>query len=201
MGDTLYNDEHYKELLESKLSKKRYIHCCNVALSAQRLAVLYGADSDKAYVAGLLHDICKEMPADEQKLLAVSSGYSLSEEELSSRQLWHAVAGACYIRRNLHIEDDELLASVRYHTIGHAAMSPLEETVYLADLVSEDRKYKDVARIRKLAFTDKNAALFEALRFSLSNVAEKGVPIPITSVEAYNFYLKRCEEQKTTENL
>ena len=65
----------YKAYLKEHLSKKRYTHSMNVANSAVELAKRYGADADKAYVAGLLHDVAKEIPALE--LAAIVSKSSL----------------------------------------------------------------------------------------------------------------------------
>ena len=59
----------YKAYLKEHLSKKRYTHSMNVANSAVELAKRYGADADKAYVAGLLHDVAKEIPALELAFL------------------------------------------------------------------------------------------------------------------------------------
>ena len=50
----------YDAIIKSRLSEKRYIHSVNVAKEAVRLAKKYGADVEKAYIAGILHDICKE---------------------------------------------------------------------------------------------------------------------------------------------
>ena len=52
----------YNSVLKKKLSKNRYIHSVNVANQAKELAEKYDEDCEKAYLAGLLHDICKEMP-------------------------------------------------------------------------------------------------------------------------------------------
>ena len=65
----------YKAYLKEHLSKKRYTHSMNVANSAVELAKRYGADADKAYIAGLLHDVAKEIPALE--LAAIVSKSSL----------------------------------------------------------------------------------------------------------------------------
>ena len=43
----------------------RYTHSCNVAQEAVALAELYGCDIKKAYLAGILHDITKEIPHEE----------------------------------------------------------------------------------------------------------------------------------------
>ena len=49
--------EYYKNELRKILSPKRFEHCVNVSLMAEELAKNYGIDSEKAKLAGLLHDI------------------------------------------------------------------------------------------------------------------------------------------------
>ena len=57
--------EELKILLKTRLNEKRYIHSLAVADEAKRLAELYGGDKEKAYLAGLLHDITKNAPDEE----------------------------------------------------------------------------------------------------------------------------------------
>ena len=52
-------------ILKKRLNEKRYYHSLCVADEAKRLAVKYGADPEKAYLAGLLHDITKNAPDEE----------------------------------------------------------------------------------------------------------------------------------------
>ena len=93
----MIDSEEIKSLLKERLSKKRYNHSLNVATEAQRLARLYGADPVKAYLAGLLHDICKELPHSEQEELMLEGDMELTGTELSSKSLWHGPAGAFYV--------------------------------------------------------------------------------------------------------
>lgn len=195
----MYDYALIKRELEQILSHKRYEHCCNVAQSAYELALKYGESCEKAYACGLLHDICKEMPFKRQKQMALSSGYHLSFEELCSKSLWHAVAGAYYAAKKYNIDDEDMLNAIRYHTVARERMSRLEEIIYLADLISADRKYKDVGRIRKLAFSDLQLAMREALRFTLTNVSENCVYLPICSVQAYNQYVFMCSDRNRSE--
>ena len=58
--------KEYDELLKTKLDDYRYIHSLGVAKSARHLAELYGADPEKAYFAGLLHDVMKNAAPEEQ---------------------------------------------------------------------------------------------------------------------------------------
>jgi len=190
----LYNIEDKKIFLKERLSKKRYTHSVNVSAESVRLAKLYGADSERAEIAGLLHDICKELPVQEQYNLAVHSGFSVCREELESRSLLHGIAGAYFIKKEFGIEDIDIINAVRFHTVGRAGMSRLEEIVYLADLVSADRDYKDVDKMRKLVYSDIEKAMLEAFRFSLESVLKKGGAIPVCTIEGYNFYLRFCKK-------
>ena len=171
-------------------------HSLNVADECRKLAEKYGEDPDKAYFAGLLHDICKELPESEQKALVLDSGYTVCREEIETRSLLHGIAGAYYVKKEFGVEDIDILNSIRFHTVGRAGMSRLEEIVYIGDLISAERDYKDVEKMRKLAYTDLNAAMLEAFAFSMKSVIKKGGVIPICTVEGYNFYTRLLREEK-----
>lgn len=177
-----------KEILKIRLSKKRYTHSINVADAAVKLAEKYKCDAEKAYLAGLIHDICKEIPQDEQLKMALDCGRGFSKIEACIPPLYHSAAGAWYCENVLHIHDEDILNAVRYHTTARANMTRLEEIVYLADLISEERTYKDVDRMRKTANESIEIAMFEAIRFSACNTIGKGSYIPETTFEAYNYY-------------
>ena len=51
--------DNYKNKLKSMLSEKRYKHSLGVCDEAVKLAEKYGADTEKAYKAGILHDCAK----------------------------------------------------------------------------------------------------------------------------------------------
>ncbi len=187
-GDSVYNVDEMRDFLRQRLSKKRFIHSLNVADECQALARVYDEDEHKCYFAGLIHDVCKEIPAETQREMVLKSRFAVSQSELSSKPLWHAIAGAWYAENVLEVTDNDILKAVRFHTVGRAGMKRIEEIVYLADLISADRTYKDVKKMKKLAYTDLNLAMFEALKFSISSVLEKGGYIPNYSAEAYNQY-------------
>lgn len=185
----MYDVEEIKKLLSSRLSEKRYIHSLNVADECRRLAQKYEADEEKAYFAGLVHDICKELPADELKQKAIDSDLAMSKAEIETKPLWHAVAGAGYVRDELNVNDTDIINSIRFHTIARAGMSRLEEIVYIGDLISADRNYKDVKKFRKLAYQDMDAVMLEAIIFSIESVTGKKGLIPDYTVQAYNQYV------------
>ena len=183
-----YDIEDIIETLKIKLSKKRFTHSMNVADAAVKLAKAHGADPDKAYLAGLVHDICKEIPHEEQLLMAKNCGRDFTPAEALVPPLYHSAAGAYYCENVLGIHDEDILNAVRFHTTGRGGMSRLEEVIFLADLVSAERDYKDVDEMRKLAFEDVDKAMLYALKFQIGDVLKKGSVIPVHSTEAYNRY-------------
>lgn len=179
----------YKEYLKANLSKKRYNHSLNVADSAVELAKIYGEDTDKALVAGLLHDVAKELPSEKQREYVLKSQLNVDEVETKSHALFHAIAGAEIARLVFGIEDMDILLAIRYHTVASGDMSRLAAIVYLADLISADRDYKDVKHMRKVAVAGLEKAMLEALSFSITDSVSKGNSIPLSTLSAYNRFL------------
>ena len=197
----LYSAEYpeYKSLLREMLDDYRYIHSLGVAESARELAVIYGYDTDKAYKAGLLHDIMKNATKDYQLQIMEKGGIILSQAEKNNPKLWHAMAGECYLRLELGIEDKELLSSVRYHTTGKEGMSLLDKIVYIADYISAERNYPDVDVMRRLSkeVSLEEASLY-ALRYSIRKLESDGGIIHTDSIDYYNELIidKRKDEVK-----
>ena len=79
-------------------------------------------------------------------------------------------------------------------------MTLLEQIVYIGDLISADRNYKDVKKFRKLAYQDMDKVMLEALIFSIESVTGKRGLIPDYTLQAYNQYvnseMKRIQERK-----
>lgn len=178
-----YND--YVTLLRGRLSEKRFYHSLAVAKEALRLAQKYGADTEKAFLAGLLHDICKDTPKNEQLQIFSEFGIILSALEESAFKLWHAMSGACYIQNILNIKDADIISAVRYHTTAKAGMSLLEKIIYLADFTSEDRDYEGADEMRKAVDVGLEHAMREALIFTIDDLKQKGMPVHEDTLNAY----------------
>lgn len=179
-----YDD--YKLLLKNKLSDYRYLHCLNVSNEASILARKYGADVEKAKVAGLLHDITKELSDNEQLKIIYDGGIILTEVEKNSPKLWHAISGMVYLRDNLGINDADILNAVRYHTTARKHMSVLEKVIFLADFTSADRKYEDVDVIREKSKNSLEDGMMYGLKFTINRIVScEGLLCP-DAIDAYN---------------
>ena len=178
----------YPFQFEKTLSKKRYEHSLYVADEALMLARHFGADEDKCYLSGLLHDICKEISKDSQKELMSRSQFEISKTELNAPKTYHGIAASVFIKEEFGITDPEILSAIRYHTVAKGGMSLIEKILYMADLISFDRVYKDVDYIRACTYEDIDRGMYEAMKFSVNYSVEHMRTIPQSTLDAYNEY-------------
>ena len=184
----LYADAYTAErrLLRTMLGDYRLRHSFCVADSARMLAERYGADPEKAYFAGLLHDVMKDAPREAQKQMIEDGGIVLTSAEQGNPKLWHAMAGEAFLRTKMSVTDSDILNAVRYHTTGRGRMALLEKILYVADYLSADRKYNGVDRMRRLAESSLEEAMLFGLSFTISDLAQKEQIIHPDSVDCYN---------------
>jgi len=176
----------YKEILQSRLSDYRYRHSLCVATSAVELAERYGADVEKAFLAGLLHDITKEADQAEHFALFSIGSITLTQAEERNPKLWHAMSAPIFLKEKLNITDDEILTAVRYHTTARANMTLLEKVIYIADFISADREYDDVDVVRDLAKKGIGETMLYTLNYSIRELLERGCAIHPDSIACYN---------------
>lgn len=182
-----WTNEKIITLIKSRLDDYRFNHSLNVAESAKELALRFGGDADKAYTAGLLHDVMKNASEEEQLGVLSEAGIELMPVERANKKLWHAMAGAAYVKFVMGIDDREIIRAVRYHTTGRAGMSLLEKIVYLADYISTERNYNGVEDMRKLCCEkDMDEAIEYALVFGIPDLVTKGQVIHPDSIDLYN---------------
>ncbi len=186
--DTERNAE-FLEILKTRLTPQRLYHSICVAEQALHLAELFGGDKEKAYTAGLVHDILRYEPVDKMIELIESDSQEVTELERQMGVTLHAVAGEVYLRTVLNVTDNEILSAVRWHTTGKPNMSFLEKIIYVADLTSADREYPDIAEVRALADESLDKTLLRGLSFTIEDNSRKYRPIHIDTLKAYNFYL------------
>lgn len=177
--------DNYVKMLKENLTEKRFYHTLCVAKEAVRLAEKYGVNTEKAFLAGLLHDICKDMDKEIQLQLFKEFGIMLDSVVLNAPKLWHSYLGAAYIKNKLGINDEEIINAVKYHTTARKGMAPLEKIIYLADFTSEERDYEGVEDMRRAVNISVEKAMYEALKFSVEDLKEKGATIHKDTLAAY----------------
>ena len=135
--------------LKDNLNEERYIHTLGTAECAKELALKFKLDSEKAYLAGLLHDCAKCFSND--KLLDIIHKYLQVEEcEMLNYKTLHAPVSAYIAEKEFNITDSEILSAIRWHTLGKLDMSNFEKIIFIADKIepnTRDKEYSDKIRI------------------------------------------------------
>lgn len=178
------------DYLKENIDEKRIKHSIGTAEEAVQLAQLYGADTEKAYIAGLLHDVAKGKCKYGMMKIADEYGISVDDMEAENVELIHGKLGAAMVEKQLNIHDEDILCAIRWHTTGRTGMSLLEKIIYLADLVEPGRDFQGIDKIRKIAYHDIDKAMREALNQVIGFVQSKGLSLHPYSLEAYNDYNK-----------
>lgn len=169
------------------MGKKRYKHSVSVSEWAVKLALKHGADEKKAAVAGILHDITKEMPEEEQLKLISDSGIKLSLLESKSNKLWHSISGSIYVQKVLKIDDEEIINAIKYHTTAKENMTLLEKIIFIADFLSDDRKWENTDYFRSLALENLDEALIYGLKITIDGLLKRDRLIADNTFKAYNY--------------
>ncbi len=164
----------YEQIISGMMSEKRRYHSMQVAAAAKNLAEKYGANPDKAYLCGVLHDIMKEKTYEELLQYCSNFDITLTWLEKSTYKLLHGIVGADYIKRSLGIDDVDIINAVRYHVTARAGMSMLEKIVYLADFTSADRDFEGVDKLREAVQINIETGMSAALAFSIEELIGKG---------------------------
>ena len=173
--------------LRRLLTPERWRHSAAVAGWARELARRHGADPEKAERAGWWHDVAKSWPPARLRAFARRKKIPISwGERRILDPLLHGPVGARWARDRGHLRDAESVSAVARHTVGATRMGLLDKVLYVADFSSPDRRYPEARRVRRIAQTDLDGALREALRAKLLHLLERGRILMQTSVGLWN---------------
>ena len=181
----MYDIEKIKNDLKNNLSQFRFEHSLLVADEAKKLALHYNYDSEKAYVAGLVHDIAKEFDYSENDKWIKK--YNLSGDIFTPqyKNVVHANIGAVVVKE-LYGFDDEICNAVCYHAIGNVPMSKLDKIVFIADKIARQISTPFIEELRVLAYQDIDRALKVYLNNQISKLESRGLSMHPVSLELLN---------------
>lgn len=195
MGD--YNIIKMQKKLKKYIDEMRFHHTMGVMYTAASLAMRYGADVEKAQVAGLLHDCAKCIPNAKKLKLCHQNHIPVSEVERKSPYLLHARLGAYIAKEKYHIQDPEILSAIEFHTTGKAEMTLLEEIIFIADYIEPMRsKAANLSEIRAMAFQDIDRAVYMTMRDTIEYLQEEKTCLDNQTVVAYNYYKELVEKKE-----
>lgn len=186
--------------LKKHLDKERYNHTLGVMYTSAALAMRYGADMQKALLAGLLHDCAKCISNDKKLKMCRKYHLTVSEAEYKNPGLLHAKLGAFLAFRKYQIKDREILNAIASHTTGRPHMSILEKIVYIADYMEPGRKeLPNMSDVRALAFKDIDECLYRILKDTLKYLKSRNMELDSMTEKTYAYYKEKLGKQEETE--
>lgn len=186
----------YINYLQRRVSPHRFQHSLGVAETAVRLAVRYGADPAKAEAAGLLHDCSKGMSHAEMIEAAYAFHLQPDIYQLANPETLHPHLSAEMARRDLHLEDEEVLLAIARHMSGAPEMTVLDAVVNLADYIEPSRNYPDVEEIRGMAEGSLFDTLCECIGRTMILVIKSGSVLHPDTLRTWNALKMRTAAQK-----
>lgn len=187
------NVERVKEYLSGNLSSKRYEHCLRVADVSRDLAIVYGENSDDAYVAGLLHDIAKEYDDKLNKELVKKYNLDSSLLDNRNRKIIHADIGAL-VAKDLFKINDRIYKAIKYHNLGSIDMGLLEKIVFVADKIEPNKNYVGIEEERDMAYKDIDKAFIMCLINRKKKQEVSGKTFDKRSQEILDYFMKHEEK-------
>lgn len=183
---------------KKQLKPERWDHTLRVVDTAVELAKQYGADPHKAMIASILHDYCKFW--SKEQLTEWILRYQLPSDLLDyHKEIWHAPVGAEVARIEFGIEDEDILQSIRSHTVGRPGMSLLEKVVFLADYIEPGRKFPGVDEVRQLAKLHLDQAVLKAMNNTINFLQSQKQDVYPLAIEARDELSKFVSVTKSRE--
>jgi len=157
--------------------EERYMHSLRTAEMAQKLCKLYNVDADRGYLAGIGHDMCKNMNSHLLLMLAGRDGKQISALEKEKPSLLHGRAAAVKMREDFGIMDQDILQAVACHTFGGENLCPLAKILYVADKIEPGRDYITNDYLEKLFRLDIDSLALTVVEENVGFLKKRKRPI------------------------
>lgn len=183
------SEEDLKKWLKSHLNEERYIHSLATAQCAKELAQKFSQDCEKAYMAGLLHDCAKCFTNEELKEI-IDKHLEIEDSEKISFKTWHAPVSAYVAQAQFGVTDEEILSSIRWHTVGKLGMTDFEKIIYIADKIEPQTREKELREpiARYLDEPDGlNKAMLASFKGTIKSLVARDLKICYQTIEIYNY--------------
>ena len=186
------NADRIEAYLKKNLSLKRYRHSVSTGNTAKALCLHHGLNENHGYIAGLCHDIGREI--HENKMISLArKEYTLEEWEMAKPKLLHGKAGAVILKRTFNIDSTEILNAVAFHTLGHPLISPIGKVLYISDYIEPNRKYHSPSFYQQIFKQNLNEAFLSVLDVKINYIGKKEKNIAPPTMRLYEIVKEnRC---------
>lgn len=179
-------------MIRPLMREKRYKHSLSVAALAKEIADANGLDGQKAYIAGILHDVAKEMENDE--LTAYMEKY-YPDRMYQPFPVWHQYISKVVAEGEFLVSDLEVLSAIETHTTGSIFMNQIGKCVYVADKYDPLRLYdssKEIELCKKNINRGFKQCLMDFYKYSQS----QNKKLDNDFYEIYDYFINEGEKNE-----
>lgn len=188
--DYIKKIEEVRQYTEQSVKKSRYEHSVRVAEMCARLCRYYKLDENEGYLAGIGHDMCKDLNDTDVIYWAKKDGEPISEFDMKKPSLLHGRAAAVMMKEKFGIKSKDVLEAVANHTSGKLGMCDLTKCLFLADKIEPGRPQStDEYRARLFKMT-LDGMLESVLVENYEYVTGKGYAVYPGTQEMIDYYKK-----------
>lgn len=180
--------EEIYEKVKEQLSERRFYHSECVVERCIEFAEIYGLDIEKMKIAGIAHDVAKEIPQETREQVAKKYNVELDEIEIKNSPLIHAKLGAAIAKQDFGCSED-ICEAIKYHTTGKEDMTLMEKVLFIADATGKDRTYDDAKELYELAKTNLDKAIVKLLKECIKEILDKESLVHPNSIKAFNYII------------
>lgn len=183
----IYKHQLYlKERVMPYLSETRFIHVLSTAHLAKKIAYALNVDTNRAYVAGILHDIAKGKTNEE--IYSIVKQYFPRKANYPKYSL-HAYASEYIAKEEFKITDKKILKAIRNHARPCKNMSTLDKIIYCADKLEETRQFANkMDTIREMAFIDINKCFILTMEDQVNYLKANNLKIDVNTCKMIEYY-------------
>lgn len=198
----ILNSSIIKKNIYNKIKKKyldlyRFYHALSVGFISYKIGFFQKEINDKEslFLAGIIHDIAKDIDMNKQKELASKNKFYIESKDYVLRQF----AGAELYSKLINKIDTNIYSSISFHCTGKKDMNLFEKIIFLSDkydplrYISDKNKHSNKIKILHDSYLHFSHS-FEYLTLDqVSYFKSKNYDINenFYSKEFYNFYLKK----------
>lgn len=178
---------YFASWINKRLSDKRYFHSFEVAKLSRLIALSNGLDGTRAFIAGFLHDIAKEVPE--------ATAYEIMKNHYQKyltlpKWTYHQFVGEYLAKHEFEIKDKEILRAIKYHATGAKKMKSYGKIVYAADKIEPTRGF-DSSDLIAAVVNNLESGFVTVLKANKEYLVSKGLDVDNELTKAcFATYLK-----------
>ncbi len=167
-------------------------HSLKVANEARRLAGCFEASEEKAFIAGLLHDIGNVIPLQKRVNLCNDLGIQMFEEEKLAPSMLHPKLSRV-IASEIFLVDEEICSAIECHSTMKADAGKLDLILFVADKTSWPVAYNRgfIGEMLKGLNISLEYSALKYLEYIIDGHAQVMHP---RAIEAYNYLKGMCKQ-------